>query len=367
MPAGYEIRTPIDAFIANKLSELGIGFSPKASRESLIRRITFDLTGLPPSPSEVEVFINDETPQAWSRLVDRLLDSPQFGVRWGRHWLDVAGYAESEGGSGNDIKRPHAWHFRNYVIQSFNQNKPIDQFIIEQIAGDELIDGSPNSKDPRHIELLTATGFMRMAPDSTQNNNSLENRNQAAADAIQVISSSMLGLTVACAQCHDHKYDPIGIDDYYQFRAIFDPVFPLQKWQQPSSRLIDITSAEDQIKAEKIEEKAKKMDAEIQAKKNALAKIIQASKVKDVPETIRDETLQAVLTPEKKRTDRHKELLDLHPMVKPVSFIAGFLVEYDNAAHREFEKQKVEVTNVRASKPPKKCYELLQNNQMSFQ
>ena len=354
MPAGYEIRTPIDAFIANKLSELGIGFSPKASRESLIRRITFDLTGLPPSPSEVEVFINDETPQAWSRLVDRLLDSPQFGVRWGRHWLDVAGYAESEGGSGNDIKRPHAWHFRNYVIQSFNQNKPIDQFIIEQIAGDELIDGSPNSKDPRHIELLTATGFMRMAPDSTQNNNSLENRNQAAADAIQVISSSMLGLTVACAQCHDHKYDPIGIDDYYQFRAIFDPVFPLQKWQQPSSRLIDITSAEDQIKAEKIEEKAKKMDAEIQAKKNALAKIIQASKVKDVPETIRDETLQAVLTPEKKRTERHKELLDLHPMVKPVSFIAGFLVEYDNAAHREFEKQKVEVTNVRATKPPKK-------------
>ena len=173
-------------------------------------------------------------------------------------------------------------------------------------------------------------------------------------DRVETVSSVWMGLTTGCARCHDHKYDPIGIDDYYQFRAIFDPVFPLQKWQQPSSRLIDITSAEDQIKAEKIEEKAKKMDAEIQAKKNALAKIIQASKVKDVPETIRDETLQAVLTPEKKRTDRHKELLDLHPMVKPVSFIAGFLVEYDNAAHREFEKQKVEVTNVRATKPPKK-------------
>ena len=354
MPAGFEIRTPIDGFIANRLSKLGIEFSPPASRESLIRRITFDLTGLPPSPSEVEEFINDETPQAWSRLADRLLDSPEFGVRWGRHWLDVAGYAESEGGSGNDIKRPHAWHFRNYVIQSFNQNKPIDQFIVEQIAGDELIDGSPDNKNPRHVELLTATGFMRMAPDSTQNDNSLENRNQAAADAIQVISSSMLGLTVGCAQCHDHKYDPIGIDDYYQFRAIFDPVFPLKKWQQPSSRLIDITSAEDQKKAEQIEEKAKKMDAEIQAKKNALAKIIQAAKVKDVPETVRDETLQAVLTPQQKQTDRQKELLDLYPMVKPISFIAGFLVEYDNAAHRDFEKQKEEVTKVRATKPPKK-------------
>ena len=354
MPAGFEIRTPIDGFIANRLSKLGIEFSPPASRESLIRRITFDLTGLPPSPSEVEEFINNETPQAWSRLVDRLLDSPEFGVRWGRHWLDVAGYAESEGGSGNDIKRPHAWHFRNYVIQSFNQNKPIDQFIIEQIAGDELIDSIPDNKNPRHVELLTATGFMRMAPDSTQNDNSLENRNQAAADAIQVISSSMLGLTVGCAQCHDHKYDPIGIDDYYQFRAIFDPVFPLKKWQQPSSRLIDITSAEDQKKAEQIEEKAKKMDAEIQAKKNALAKIIQAAKVKDVPETVRDETLQAVLTPQQKQTDRQKELLDLYPMVKPVSFIAGFLVEYDNAAYRDFEKQKGEVTKVRATKPPKK-------------
>ncbi|MED5453271.1 MAG: DUF1549 domain-containing protein, partial [Verrucomicrobiota bacterium] len=249
MPSGFDISTPIDGFIAEELSKLKINFSPRASRESLIRRITFDLTGLPPSPSEVEEFVNDETPQAWTRLVDRLLESPEFGVRWGRHWLDVAGYAESEGGSGNDIKRPHAWHFRNYVINSFNQNKPIDQFILEQIAGDELIDGSPDNKNPRHVELLTATGFMRMAPDSTQNDNSLENRNQAAADAIQVISSSMLGLTVGCAQCHDHKYDPIGIDDYYQFRAIFDPVFPLKKWQQPSSRLIDITSTEDQKKA----------------------------------------------------------------------------------------------------------------------
>ena len=353
-PGGFDIRTPIDAFVAERLAKRGRLFSPRAGRETLIRRITHDLIGLPPTAAEVEAFVGDETPQAWPRLVERLLSSPEFGVRWGRHWLDVAGYAESDGGSGNDTRRPNAWHYRDYVFESFNQNKPIDQFLREQLAGDELIGGKPNTNDPRHVELLTATGFMRMAPDPTQSSNSLADRNQAAADAVQVIGSSMLGLTVGCAQCHDHKYDPIGIDDYYRFRAIFDPVFPLQKWQQPSARLVDVTSAENRKKAEEIEARAKEMDAAIQEKKTELAKTIQAAKLSDVPEEVREETLKAVLAPAKDRTERQKELLDLYPMVKPVSFIAGFLVEYDNAAYREFEKQKAEVTKVRETKPPKR-------------
>ena len=353
-PSGFDIRTPIDAFVAERMAKRGLRFSPRAGRETLIRRITYDLTGLPPTATEVEAFVDDETPQAWPRLVERLLSSPEFGVRWGRHWLDVAGYAESDGGSGNDTRRPNAWHYRDYVFESFNRNKPIDQFLREQIAGDELIDGKPDTNNPRHVELLTATGFMRMAPDPTQSSNSLADRNQAAADAVQVIGSSTLGLTVGCAQCHDHKYDPIGIDDYYRFRAIFDPVFPLKKWQQPSARLVDVTSAEDRKKAEEIEARAKDMDAAIQAKKTELAKTIQAAKLSDVPEEVRQETLQAVLAPNKERTERQKELLDLYPMVKPVSFIAGFLVEYDNAAYREFEKQKAEVTKVRETKPPKR-------------
>ena len=353
-PGGFDIRTPIDAFVAERLAKRGLRFSPRAGRETLIRRITHDLIGLPPTAAEVEAFVGDETPQAWPRLVERLLSSPEFGVRWGRHWLDVAGYAESDGGSGNDARRPNAWHYRDYVFESFNQNKPINQFLREQLAGDELISGKPNTNDPRHVELLTATGFMRMAPDSTQSSNSLTDRNQAAADAVQVIGSSTLGLTVGCAQCHDHKYDPIGIDDYYRFRAIFDPVFPLKKWQQPSARLVDVTSAENRKKAEEIEARAKEMDAAIQEKRTELAKTIQAAKLSDVPEEVREETLQAVLAPSKDRTERQKELLDLYPMVKPVSFIAGFLVEYDNAAYREFEKQKAEVTKVRETKPPKR-------------
>ncbi|MEE2943107.1 MAG: DUF1553 domain-containing protein [Verrucomicrobiota bacterium] len=354
LPDGFDIRTPVDAFIAERLTKHGLRFSPRANRETLIRRITYDLTGLPPTATEVKAFVDDETPQAWAKLVDRLLSSTEFGVRWGRHWLDVAGYAESDGGGDSDTKRPNAWHYRDYVFDSFNRNKPIDQFIREQIAGDELIGGKPDTNNPRHVELLTATGFMRMAPDPTQTSNSLADRNQAVADAVQVIGSSTLGLTVGCAQCHDHKYDPIGIDDYYRFRAIFDPVFPLKKWQQPSARLIDVTSAENRKKAEKIEARAQELDATIQAKKNELAEKIQVAKLSDVPENIREETLRAVLAPGKEQTERQKELLDLYPMVKPVSFIAGFLVEYDNAAHREFEKQKEEVTKVRNTKPPKR-------------
>ena len=183
-PAGFDIRTPIDAFIAGRLAKRGLRFSPRANRETLIRRITYDLTGIPPTAAEVEAFVGDETPQAWAKLVDRLLSSSEFGVRWGRHWLDVAGYAESDGGGGSDTKRPNAWHYRDYVFESFNRNKPIDQFLREQIAGDELIGGKPDTNNPRHVELLTATGFMRMAPDPTQTNNSLADRNQAAADAV---------------------------------------------------------------------------------------------------------------------------------------------------------------------------------------
>ena len=217
-----------------------------------------------------------------------------------------------------------------------------------------MISGKPNTNGPRHVELLTATGFMRMAPDSTQSSNSLTDRNQATVDAVQVIGSSTLGLTVGCAQCHDHKFDPIGIDYYYRFLAIFDPLFPLKKWQQPSARLVDVTSAENQKKAEEIEARAKEMDAAIQEKRTELAKTIQAAKLSDVSEEVREGTLQAVLAPSKDRNERQRELLDLYPMVKPVSFIAGFLVEYDNAAYREFEKQKAEVTKVRETKPPKR-------------
>ena len=301
-PPGYELRTPIDGFIAERLAEHEFDFSPPADRRTLIRRVTFDLLGLPPTPDEVQTFVVDRSPDAYERLVERLLASPQLGVRWGRHWLDVAGYAETDGGQDSETKRDHAWRYRDYVIDSFNSNKPIDQFYVEQLAGDELLDGDINIQNPRHLELLTATGFMRMAPDPTQSSNTLADRNMATADALKVISSAMLGITVGCAQCHDHKYDPIGIDDYYRFRAIFDPVFPLDHWQQPNSRLVDFTRQNVKDERDRIEAEAKILEDELNQRRNEVGQKIQELKLADVPSQDRDATREAVLTDPGQRT-----------------------------------------------------------------
>jgi len=353
---GYALSTPVDAFIARRLADRALPFSPPADRPTLIRRVTFDLTGLPPTPEAVRAFNEDPAPNAYERLVDRLLASPQFGVRWGRHWLDIAGFAESEGGVEADPKRPHAWRYRDYVITSFNANKPVDAFIREQLAGDEF--APPTPPDPgnaRQIELLTASGFLRMAPDPTQANDTLDNRNAAAADSINVLSTALLGLTVGCAQCHNHKYDPITIDDYYAFRAIFDPLFPLRgnDWRRPSARLIDFTPADVRAKAERIEAEAKVVEDEINARKLELGKEILAKKLADVPAEQRDEVRLANEAAEKDRNEMQRKLLEDFPMVKSPKFIAGFLVEYDNAAHRKFEKESEKVAAIRATKPPK--------------
>ncbi len=354
---GYTLSTPLDAFIARRLADQALPFSPPADRPTLIRRVVFDLTGLPPTPEAVRAFNEDSAPNAYERLVDRTLASPQFGVRWGRHWLDIAGFAESEGGVESDPKRPNAWRYRDYVIDSFNANKPADAFLREQLAGDEIDPPSPpDSGNARQIELLTASGFLRMAPDPTQANDTLDNRNAAAADSIKALSTALLGLTVGCAQCHDHKYDPISINDYYSFRAIFDPLFPLRgnDWRRPSERLIDFTPADVRAKAERIEAEAKVVEDAINARKLELGKEILAKKLADVPAEQRDEVRLANETAEKDRNERQRKLLEDYPMVKPPQFIAGFLVEYDNAAHRKFEKELEKVAAIRATKPTKR-------------
>ena len=351
---GYNVQTPIDNFIAERLAAHDLPHSERAARHTLIRRVTFGLTGLPPTAEEVRAFKNDQRPDAYRRLVDRLLASPQFGVRWARHWLDVAGFAETNGGAGAETARPHAWRYRDYVVDAFNRSKPINEFFIEQLAGDELIKGEFNVRSARQLELLTATGFLHMAPDSTQTDNTLANRNQAAADAIQVIGSAMLGLTVGCAQCHDHKYDPIGIDDYYRFRAVFDPVFPLESWQQPNARLFDFTTDDVRAEAERIEAQAKELEDDLKMRKDALARQIQEQKLADVPATDRDATRMAVLTKTSEQTVEQKSLLDLYPMVKPVPHIIGLLVEYDGPSYRKFQKEAEEIAALRATKPPQR-------------
>lgn len=203
---------PIDAFLRAKREEKGLPTSPPASKRELIRRATFDLTGLPPTPEEVRAFEADSSADAYEKLLDRLLESPAYGERWGRFWLDLARYADSDGFE-FDVDRPHAFRYRDYVIKSFNEDKPYNRFILEQLAGDELF--------PHKVEAQIATGFCRNGP-TIDNQESEKNRLDELDDVVGTTASVYLGLTLACARCHDHKYDPISQKDYYEFLAIFN-------------------------------------------------------------------------------------------------------------------------------------------------
>ena len=204
---------PIDAFVNQKLQEYQLEPAPKAEKIALIRRATFDLLGLPPSADEIRNFIEDDSPTAFSKVVDRLLESPHYGEQWGRHWLDVVRYADSDGFS-NDYHRPNAWRYRDYVIRSFNQDKPYNQFVLEQIAGDEL--------DADNAENLVATGFLRMGPwEHTSMSVEAETRQYYLDDVTNAVGETFLSQPLRCARCHDHKFDPIPTRDYYRVQAVF--------------------------------------------------------------------------------------------------------------------------------------------------
>ncbi len=208
------VRTPIDAFLLAKLEAQGLSFSPEADRETLIRRGTFDLIGLPPTPEAIDRFVADPSPEAWPSLVDELLNSAAYGERWARHWLDVAGYADSDGYNEQDVERKWAWKYRDYVIRSLNADKPWNQFLVEQLAGDELLTPPYQDLTSEQTDQLIATGFLRMCPDGTAGATDQNvARNDVIAETIKVASTSLLGLTVGCAQCHAHRYDPIAQAD----------------------------------------------------------------------------------------------------------------------------------------------------------
>src|SRR5262245_22004480 len=205
-------RNPIDAFVVSELEAKGLAPSPPADRVTLLRRVSLDLIGLPPTPEEVEAFLADRSPDAYENVVDRLLASPHYGERWARHWLDLARYAESEGFK-SDETRPNAWRYRDYVIDALNNDKPYDRFVQEQIAGDELW---PEDRDAR-----VATAFNRHYPDESNARNLLQRRQEILNDITDTVGSVFLGLTYGCARCHDHKFDPILQADYYRLQAFF--------------------------------------------------------------------------------------------------------------------------------------------------
>lgn len=206
------VRSPIDTFILSRLEERGWHPSPLAERADWLRRVTFDVTGLPPTPEEIEAFVGDSSPVADERVVDRLLASPRYGERWGQHWLDLVRYAESEGFE-YDRHIPDGWRFRDYVIGSLNRDKPFDRFLVEQVAGDEI--------GPDDRECQTASIFHRLGPirRNAGNPDIAFSRNEVLIERTDIIGTAFLGLTIGCARCHNHKLEPISQKDYYRLQA----------------------------------------------------------------------------------------------------------------------------------------------------
>ncbi|MFM8435123.1 MAG: DUF1549 domain-containing protein, partial [Planctomycetia bacterium] len=209
-------RGDIDRFLLAAMEEAGVKPVADAGREALLRRLSFDLTGLPPTPEEVRAFVADPAPNAFEQVVDRLLASPRFGERWARHWLDVARYADSSGKEVN-LPYPHAWRYRDWVIAAFNDDKPYDHFLKEQLAGDLLKHSGPADQARK----IVATGFLALGPKGLNTRNRRQFQMDVVDEQIDAVSQSMLGLTLACARCHDHKFDPVTQRDYYALAGIF--------------------------------------------------------------------------------------------------------------------------------------------------
>lgn len=207
-------RNPIDQFILVALEANRLKPNPPATKEQLIRRVTYGLVGLPPTPEEIDAFVSDRSPDAYEKVIERLLASPHYGEHWARHWLDLARYAESDGFE-HDALRPHSWRYRDYVVKSFNEDKPYDRFIREQIAGDELWPGEPDA--------LIATAFHLLGPDMVDSADQVQRRLNTLNDATDTMASVFLGLTFGCARCHHHKFEPFTQRDYFAMQAFFTP------------------------------------------------------------------------------------------------------------------------------------------------
>ncbi len=328
MPSGVEGNNPVDAFVFRKLHEKGLSFSPEADRITLLRRATFDLTGMPPSVKEIEEFLKDTGEKPYERMIERLLESRRYGERWGRYWLDLVGYADSEGKRSADPVRPYAYRYRDYVIRAFNSDKSYARFLLEQIAGDELADYENAPEITQELyDNLVATGFLRMAPDGTGSDvvNFVEERIEVISDQMDVFGASVLGLTLKCARCHTHKYDPIPQRDYYRLTDIFKGAFDEHDWLKPAyvagqtkvtsmGRVLPYVTTEERKQWEKhqleIDTKVTAIKADLENDYRLLAKKYFEETLSMLPEPLRDDLRTTFDTEPEKRTEIQQYLAD---------------------------------------------------------
>jgi len=342
----YSPRNAVDAFIFARLQQAGLTPSPEADKRTLIRRLYFDLIGLPPTPEEVDAFLQDTAPDAYEKLVDRLLASPHFGERQAQHWLDVVRFAETNGYE-LDGERPHAWRYRDYVIRSFNADKPYDRFLTEQLAGDELAAG----QDPRQAaELWIATGMHRCGPVHIVSGNLDQEmlRQERLTEMVKGVGTAFLALTVDCARCHDHKFDPFSMGDYYRLQAFFS-----------AARYAEIDIATEEEKAA-----YKKQAAPLQAEMAELRKqvaaieapyraaLVQAKRAKLEPRY-----RQALDTPADQRTAEQKKLAQEAATLLKVSWdeIVAALSPADRERRAEL-KERLHALQARLPPPPAQAW-----------
>lgn len=310
-----QARGPIDAWLLQELQRHGESFSAEAEPATLLRRLTLDLTGLPPDPSEVLAFEQDARPDAYERQVDRLLASPSFGERWARHWLDVAGYADSEGYLAEDPARAWAYRYRDWVIDAFDSDLPFERFVISQLAGDELNGVHAGALTQEQIANLTATGFLRMVPDGTGGgvDDPLMARHDVISETLKVVSSGLLGLTVGCARCHDHRYDPISQRDYFALAAVFEPAFDIEQWRNPSQRLVNLWTPEDHAAAAAVDARVAEVEKRYLEELDALVAEIFERKVSELSPELQEAARLAKTTPAEERTEEQRALLREYP------------------------------------------------------
>jgi mono/diheme cytochrome c family protein len=348
LPADNAAVSPIDLLLTEAASP-DRGSPALADRRTLVIRAHLTLTGLPPSYQEVLRWEADPRPDWFAQLTEELLASPHYGERWARHWLDVAGYADSEGATTADAVRPWAWKYRDYVIQAFNDDIPFDRFIAEQLAGDELAGPKQGDYSAEQIRLLTATGFLRMAADGTgSGGDTPEGRNQTVADTVRIVGTSFLGLSVHCAQCHDHRYDPFLQSDYTALRAVFEPALDWQDWKPPAARLVSLQTESERAKAAEIEAEAQMVVAERAGKEQAFIAQAVEMELAKFEEPLREQLKAALDTPADQRSDEQKTLLDANPSVQ-VS--PGVLYQYLPQAAEELKGFDARVAEIRATKP----------------
>ena len=323
------IQTPIDSFVLAKLEDRGLAFSSAASRQTLLRRAYFDLWGLPPTPEQSAAFLNDTRSDAYERLIEQLLASPNYGQRWGRFWLDAVGYVDTTGKDfqASDVELAGGmWRYRDYVIDSLNKDKPWDRFLAEQLAGDELVDWrSAQHYTPEMIESLVATGYLRTILDVTDEDISdrPSDRYDALFAVLDKVSSSAIGLTLSCARCHTHKFDPIPQRDYYRFLSLFTAAYNPSAWIQPKNRLFYTVSTPEK---EEIEKHNKTVDTEVGKLSGQMNEVrapyrekLFSAKLEQVPEPVRADTKLAVESQAKDRNDVQKYLVQKFGKIVEIS------------------------------------------------